>query len=128
MSAIVVTPPLTEPVDMASGLAARILRQFKVQVEDWYDVCRQLTNWEAEHLLDNPTVERRAEHARLLDELERVGQWLLLLTQGDGFPDKATAELVAMTLQDLRDRRALWHGNMPPEQASQIVSEVFGES
>jgi len=128
MSVVAVTPPLAGPAEAPSGVAARILRQFRVQVEDWYDACRDLSNWEAEHLLDNLTAEHRAEHARLLDELERVGRWLLLLTQGESFPDKATADLVSMTLQDLRDRRALWHGDMPREQASQIVREVFGES
>jgi len=113
---------------MPSGCAAHVLRQFRILVEDWHDICRHLTNWEAENLLDNPTAERRAEHATLLDELERAGRWLLQLTQGDEFPDKATADLVGMTLQDLRDRRALWHGNMSPEQARRIVREVFGES
>ena len=48
-----------------------------------------------------------AGHTRLLDELEQVGRWLTQATKTPHFPDQATAALVAMTIQDLKDRRAL---------------------
>src|SRR5438270_2914326 len=86
--------------DIAGSLSRRLVRYFKAQVEDWYDVCRQLSDWEDGHLVDAPTPEGLAEHSRLLDELERVGRWLAMATQGRDFPDRATAELVGMTLQD----------------------------
>jgi hypothetical protein len=122
--------PLAEPVDEAGGLARRLLRYFKVQVEDWYDVCRHLTAWEERHLTDpaQPAPERLAEHARLLDELEQVGHWLALATQSPDFPDRATADLVAMTFQDLKDRRALWHGRMNSAHREQVLGTVFHES
>ena len=120
--------PLTEPSDEASDLARRLRRYFKAQVEDWYDVCRHLTAWEERHLTDQPALERLAEHARLLDELQRVGRWLSQATQSPDFPDRATAELVAMTLQDLNDRRALWHGTMNPERREQVLRAIFHES
>jgi hypothetical protein len=56
--------------------------------------------------------------------LERVGTWLSLAT-GTDFPDRATAELVALTLQDLRDARALWHGNMTDGSRREILHAVF---
>ena len=68
-----------------------------------------------------------AEHARLLDELEQVGRWLGLATQSPDFPDRGTAELVAMTLQDLKDARALWHGSMTSERREEILRAVFNE-
>ena len=81
----------------------------------------------AQHGLDHPGPERLAEHARLLDELERVGTWLSLATGTADFPDRPTAELVGMTLQDLKDARALWHGNMTRGRREEILRAVFNE-
>ena len=116
-----------ESVDLAGGISSRALRLLRAQVEDWHDVCRRLSNWEDQHLLDHPSPERLAEHARLLDELERVGTWLSLATGTSDFPDHPTAELVAMTLQDLKDARALWHGNMARDRRQEILRAVFNE-
>ena len=119
--------PAADPQEIAGSLARRLARYFKAQVEDWYDVCRHLSDWEDRHLVDHPTPERLAEHARLLDELERVGRWLALATQSADFPDRNTAELVAMTLRDLKDARALWHGSMSSERREEILRAVFNE-
>ncbi len=119
--------PVVGPQDMAGSLAWRLARYFKAQVEDWYDVCRRLTDWEDLHLVDASTPERLAEHKRLLDDLEGVGRWLARATQGPDFPDRTTAELVAMTLQDLKDRRALWHGPMSEEAREEFLKSVFHE-
>jgi hypothetical protein len=112
-------------MDLGGGLTARLVRYFKAQVEDWCDVCRQLSAWEERHLLDAPTPGRLAEHGRLLDDLEHAGRWLARATQSPDFPDRATAELVAMTMQDLKDRRALWHGPMRGEQREAVLREIF---
>jgi hypothetical protein len=119
--------PAMESLDLAGGISGRALRLLRAQVEDWHDVCRRLSNWEDQQLLDHPSPERLAEHARLLDELERVGTWLSLATGTSDFPDRPTAELVAMTLQDLKDARALWHGNMARERRQEILRAVFNE-
>jgi hypothetical protein len=116
-----------EPADLSSGLVARLSRSLKAQVEDWYDVCRQLSAWEERHLVERPTPDRLADHARLLDELEEVGQWLGLATQNAAFPDRAAAALVAMAVQDLKDRRALWHGPLSAEQREMVLRDVFRE-
>ena len=57
--------------------------------------------------MDDPRPERLAEHARLLDELEGVGRWLFQATQSADFPDRSTADLVSMALQDLKDARGM---------------------
>jgi hypothetical protein len=119
---------LREPAPESSGLSKRLVRYFKAQVEDWYDECRHLTAWEERNLLDHTSPEALAEHARLLDELEQAGRWLSRATQSPDFPDHTTAELVAMTLQDLKDRRALWHGPLTRERREGILREVFHES
>ena len=48
--------------------------------------------------------------------------------QTSGFADQSMGELVAMTLQDLKDRRALWHGKLKPGQRKEILHAVFNES
>jgi hypothetical protein len=127
MAADGLTASLLEPVDLADGVSKRLVRYLKAQVEDWYDACRHLSAWEDRLLLDRPAAAQLAEHARLVAELERVGRWMSLVTQSPDFPDRATAELVSLTLQDLRDRRALWHGDMTQEQRNKILRTVFGE-
>jgi hypothetical protein len=118
---------VAEPAELAGGISKRVLRLVKAQVEDWYDVCRGLSDWEDQHLLDQPGPERLAEHARSLDELERVGHWLSLTTGSSDFPDRVTADLVAMTLQDLKDARSLWHGTLTKERREEILRAVFNE-
>jgi hypothetical protein len=116
-----------ESADLAGSISKRMLRYLKAQVEDWYDVCHGLTAWEERHLIDEPTPERLAEHARLLEELERVGHWISQATRSADFPDHSIADLVQMTLQDLKDRRALWHGNVSAERRKEILRSVFNE-
>jgi hypothetical protein len=128
MATEVVMPSTPEPLDVAGGLSQRFLRSFSAQVEDWYDVCRRLSVWEERRLVDDPTPEDFQEHGHILEELEKTGRWLALVTANSDYPDTATAELVAMTLKDLRDRRALWHGTMTSEQREKVLGGVFGES
>ena len=129
MTSATLAVPVTEPGVLSGGLAARQVRYFKAQVEDWYDECRRLSDWEDQHLIDTPAPDRLVEHARLLDELERVGCWLSRTVQSPDFPDQLTAELVAMILQDLKDCRALWHGpKMSEERRAEILKACFNES
>jgi hypothetical protein len=128
METNVLEPLASEPLDVAGGLSQRFLRSFKAQVEDWYDVCRRLSLWEERRLADEPTLEDFSEHARILKELEITGRWLALVTQNADFPDVATADLVAMTLKDIVDRRALWHGTMTPERREKVLTSIFDES
>jgi len=129
MAAETVTARDAQTRSAPAGVATRLVRYFKVQVEDWYDECRQLTAWEDEHLLEDPKPASLAEHARLLDELERAGRWLFQTTHSSDFPDRPTAELVSMTLQDLKDRRAMWHNSQLSEkQKAEILKTCFNES
>ena len=129
MTAGTPTAPVTGPPDSPRRLAIRAARHLKAQVEDWYDECRYLADWEDEHLVDDPTAERLVEHARLLDELERIGRWLASATHSADFPDRATAELVTLTLRDLADCRAMWHGQkLTVQERAEILKACFNES
>ena len=121
--------PATTAKDSSHRLALRTVRQFRAQVEDWYDECRALTDWEDQHLLDSPTPDKLAEHAGMIDELERVGRWFSSAMLSADFPDRPTAELVAMTLRDLADVRAMWHGTgLSEEEKVHILKACFNES
>lgn len=110
------------------GLQHRLLRQFKVQVADWQDTCRELGSWEDGHLVESRSPERLAEHAAMLNELERVGGWLAAAAHQPGFDDPETAEQIQLTLQDLRDSRAMWHGQVPEARQREILRDCFNES
>jgi len=127
MATDALTASFAGPAQLTGSLSKRVFRLFKAQVEDWYDGCRRFSEWEEQNLLDEPTPKQLAEHALALDVLERIGRWFSVASQGDDFPDRETAELVAMTVQDLRDRRALWHGTLKPEQREEILRAVFNE-
>ena len=127
MSAETLTATAHGPLTLPGGLAARQVRYFRAQVEDWYDVCTQLSDWEDRFLVDHPSPDRLAEHARQLEELAGVGQWFSLAAQSPDFPDRGVAQLLAMTLQDLSDRRALWHGTMTDTRRAGILRATFHE-
>lgn len=121
--------PFAEQGASPRRFAARAARHLKAQVEDWYDECRYLVEWEDANLVDDPTPARQAEHLRLLDELERVGRWLASATRSADFPDQSTGELVTLTLRDLADSRAMWHDkNLDEKQRKQVLSACFHES
>ena len=111
-----------------SGIQRRSLRHFRLQVEDWYDACRELSDWEDRNLIDEPTPENLAAHERVLNDLDQVGRWLSKTVQEPDFPDADTAKLVDWALQDLKHRRALWHGPLNRTQRDKILQTIFDES
>jgi len=40
---------------------------------------------------------------------------------------RATAELVCMSVQDVKDRQALWHGRMSREQRESVLRDILHE-
>jgi hypothetical protein len=128
MATDALTASLGESADLAGALTQRLARYFKVHLEDWCDVCRRSVALEDRHFADQLAPDALAEHARLLDELERTGNFFQQAIQTSGFADQGMMELVTMTLQDLKDRRALWHGKLKPEQRKEILDAIFHES
>ena len=110
------------------SLQHRLARQFSVQVADWQDTCRELAAWEDQHLVDSKSLERLAEHALMLAELERVGRWLAEVGSQAGFDAGGTTEQIQLALQDLRDSRAMWHGQVPEGRRREILRDCFDES
>jgi hypothetical protein len=110
-----------------TNLQHRLLRQFKVQVADWQDTCRDLAAWEDRYLVESRAPERLAEHSALLDELERVGRWLASAGSESGLGDSESAQQIQLTLQDLLDSRALWHGQVSEARRREILRDCFNE-
>ena len=110
------------------NLQQRFARQFKVQVADWQDTCRELAAWEDRFLVESPPGERLLEHAAMLDELERVGRWLAATGKQPDFEDPETTGQIQLTLQDLRDSRAMWHGQVVEPRRREILRDCFRES
>lgn len=114
-----------DPEVFVEGLTDRVLRQFKVAAQDWFDICRKLSEWEDRRLVDDPSPEALAQHAKVLRNLEWLGRLMAMVTEDSEFQDRQFAQLIASTLQDLRDRRALWHGSMTASQREQVLREIF---
>ncbi len=110
------------------GLQHRLVRQLKVQVADWQDTCRDLAAWEDRYLVSSQPSERLAEHSAMLNELEGVGRWLDDACSQPGFADPETAEQVRLTLQDILDSRAMWHGQISEARREEILRDCFHES
>jgi hypothetical protein len=64
----------------------------------------------------------------MLDELERVGHWLASAADQLGAGAAATAGQIQLALPDLRDSRAMWHGEVPPARKQEILRDCFQES
>jgi hypothetical protein len=116
------------PEEALNSLSRRLQRSFKAQVEDWYDVCRNLSAWENRELIDHPREERLAEHEHFIDQLEQLGRWLEFSAQSGDISEGSTLELIKGTIQDLRDRRALWHGSLNNREREEILRDIFHES
>ena len=125
------TPDATR-VEPAPGfvgsLQRRLARHFKVQVADWQDTCGELSAWEDRHLIDSPSPDRLAEHVAMTDELARLGCWLAEARRQAGFADTEVAEQIRLTLQDLQDSRAMWHGQVSEVRRREILRDCFNES
>ena len=125
---------VTEGADQAleprlvAGFQHRLARQFKVQVADWLDTCRDLVVWEDRFLIDAPSPDQLTEHSAMLDALERAGQWLSSAIIQLGPELGSIAEQINLALQDLHDSRAMWHGAVPDARRREILRNCFNES
>jgi len=88
-----------------------------------------LTQWEDDHLLDNPTADALSKHKQATERLLRFGRFLALATEQTDFPDKPLADIVSATQNCLRDKLALWHGRkLSEERRAEILQACFHES
>lgn len=112
--------------DYVGHLQERLLHEFAMAVEDWSRCVRQLTQWEDEHLLDDPSPELLARHKATLQRLLRFGKFISLTTEQAEFPDPELAALVRATQRSFQDKLAMWHGpKLSPAESERILSACF---
>jgi hypothetical protein len=115
--------------DPIGRIERRMLGELAQQAEEWSRCQTVLSRWEDDHLLDNPTPERLAEHKQAIEHLLRLGRILSQATGHPDYPDQRTAEMVQATQSILEDVKNQWHRprTMSKEQADQVLAEVFPE-
>ena len=64
----------------------------------------------------------------MLDELERLGQWLASSVREVGTDPDPLPEQIKLALQDLRDSRAMWHTDVSSARRAEILYDCFHES
>ena len=127
MIADALTMPLVP--DFLGHLEAHFHRELAAVVHDWSQCTNLLTQWEDDHLLDNPTPELLAKHKQAIERVLRFGRFLALATGEPDLPDRSLAEIVAATQSCLQDKLALWHGcNLSGERRAEILKASFHES
>lgn len=120
------------PLSAAPGILERaknrILHEFVADAEDWSSLVTGLRRFQDAELLDNPTDANLKVHRQTLNLLISFGELLLAGTKNPVFVDRGTHEMVAATLQILRDDLALWHGQKnSPEKNAAILADCFPE-
>lgn len=113
--------------DFFATLEYRLRRELRESIEVWGQSVTQLSNWEDDNLLDNPTGELKATHRRMLDDLIKFGKFLAITTDHPDFPDQTLRATVTATLQVLQDKIPLWHGTASLKEAEAILTQVFPE-
>ena len=107
-------------------LEKRLISEFALAVEEWTKYICTLTKWEDDHLLENASAESLAAHRQMVERLLGFGRFIGQTTQQPEFPDRKTAELVAITQTVLNDKLLMWHRpRMNKEEADRILSVCF---
>lgn len=83
------TNPLPLEIGHLGNFEARMLRNFRAEVDDWDEVCSALGAWESQHLASSDSGLAKEHHRAWVSEL-----------------------LSWVRLRQLEDKLALWHHDM----------------
>jgi hypothetical protein len=112
--------------ELLSGLEKRLTAELIQEAHQWAYGPNALSRWEDEHLLENPTPELLAEHAKTAQQLLRFGRWLSVATSHPDFPDRETAAMVEATIWTLEQMHNHWHRpRMSKERSDEILARAF---
>ena len=105
-----------------------MLRNFRVAVEDWDEVCSGLGAWEAEHLTKDESGNSPEQHRRWVTELLAWGRVVQRATEQQKFTDRTLAARVDARVRHLEDKLSLWHHAMTPAEEERILQAAFKSS
>jgi len=112
--------------NLIGRLQRRLLVTTAEIVEEWAGYIPELSRWEDEHLLDNPTPELLNDHKVTLERCLAFGRLLTLGTAKSDFPDRQLAETVDAALAVFEDKLRLWHGpRMSRADSDRILAACF---
>ena len=112
---------LPMPLSFLDRIEQRISRDFAEAEEQWGEVTVYMTKWEDENLLDNPTPEKLKDHKEALAKLISHGKLLSLAAGHPVFPERLAGN-VSATLEVLKDKMQMWHGEqMSAEEADKVL-------
>jgi hypothetical protein len=115
--------------DFIRYLESHFFRELDAVVHEWSRCTRFLSQWEDEHLLDEPSAESLAKHREAVQRLLHFGRFLAVATEQPGFPDPQLAQIVAGTQSCLQDKLSLWHGRaLSKDRRAEILKTCFDES
>lgn len=120
-----VTEPLPLEASQFGNFEARMLRNFRLAVDDWDEVCSALGAWEARHLTREESGSAKDLHRRWVTELLSWGHVVQRATREPEFPDQALAARVNARVRHLQDKLALWHREMAPAEEERILQAAF---
>jgi len=118
----------TVDIDNPPSLLERFVSDFPANAGEWSRSVNKLNRWEEEYLLvDDPDMERLAEHRKRVEGLMFMGQLCAIVAAHPILGDAETARMVTATLEVLRNKLQMFHRTMARERAEAILKEVFPE-
>ena len=119
--------PLPLISDFPGYLMERLTGSIVETANAWAGCYQRITEWESEHLLDEPPTPAVLEtHKTTVHRMILLGGILSWATRDPNFPDRKVAEIVEATQACLLDKMALWHGNtMTKEESDRLLADVF---
>jgi hypothetical protein len=103
----------------------RMLRSFRLAVDDWDEACSALGPWEAEHLTKSHPRTAMKQHRRAVTTLLSWGRLLQRATRQLEFPDKTLPARMDARIRHLEDKLALWHRDLAPSEQERILEAAF---
>jgi hypothetical protein len=112
--------------DVIGRLERRLLADFAIVAEEWSEFVSDITRWEDDHLLENPTPELLADHKATVERLLALGRLFSQATLHPEFPDRETSDMIAATQAVLKDKLQMWHRpRMARSEADRVLAACF---
>jgi hypothetical protein len=112
--------------DVGRGTTELVLTKFAETARAWSQEVTDLCCWQDDHLLDAPNADALERNRTAIRHLLRLGSLLGRVVEDGNFEDAPTRDMVAATMNTLRDMDRLWASSpMPAAEADAVLARVF---